>query len=283
MKLPEPFLTVAIAALGMFDVVLFVMLRGLDLFRHSHPIADLALNGFVFAQVALLGIWLALGRRDLWARVVLLLLVSFFLGWFGIRFGRGVDPHSAMIWFGITEMFIAVPLWVLRWMGFRLFNPFFDVEDDYPRLPKRVGQFSLLQVIVLTTLLAMLFAFSRWQGVVTFADLRAWIRPISIFAIAAMCWAVLRPEPPRWLRLVLIGVVPGAIGVLVVGVVLLPDAATGRMVIWPYVIEFLLFCYITTALTVLGLLACRQSGYRLIRLPLADEAEQGNGSRRLDA
>jgi hypothetical protein len=210
--------------------------------------------GVTLAIVALLAIWLALGNWTLmWRAILTILGASAVALVFCATSGELEAEWLALVWVvvvTITGMFVFI-----RWLGFRLVDTTFNS-------PVRSGemQFSLMQLIVLTTVVAAIAGVAR-----LFAPLVATINALIFGLAIAIClgtlalvatWATLQPVTTRMKQSIL-----AIVAILMAGLVYygMETTNTDPGIVWGSVV------IVYTVALGGSLLLARSHGFRLLR------------------
>ncbi len=160
------------------------------------PAAQLVFWALAFSQVSLLGIWLGIGTSHgvlraagvavgiaIWTRII-------------ARSSPGLPENWTMM-FVLQTAATALPLIIVQLAGVQLTAA--SAERDKPARPLAPPQFSLVQLLQWTTLVALLMAAVRFvgfpeTGIPLLAVLAGGFSLLSLLAVAAM----LRRAQPAW-------------------------------------------------------------------------------------
>ncbi len=163
MKSFPPLIALLVAAtiLGDLALMLAMLLDG----RYWPTVPGVTAMGLAFAQIALAAAWLSWGRRPgIFIRFVALLAVVGVGGVLCSAAADGVDAEGVSMWFCLLLVytaFVTTPLAVGRMFGIALVLR--DASATRDLLSKRRWQFSLWQILSLTTAVAVLVGILRLQ------------------------------------------------------------------------------------------------------------------------
>ena len=222
--------------------------------------------GVVFCQTSLLGIWCGLGTSSWWRR---LLGVMAGMGYLGLLldFGVGEPYHDNHVIVSLATVLVAGVLLVVRCFRVRICLTTM-VTTAVPRF-----QFSIRQLLILTTAVACLVSLGKWLGPDLVTVTEPFVLDLYGLVLATVglisIWPVFGARPP---------ILPGIIAVamsagLGFGLTRLSPHAAGMPDVWITIPS------VEALSLVASLLVVRSSGYRLVRL-LAANSGNGDGAAR---
>ena len=248
-------------------VVIFVVREELSL-SHGPGVVLIALWGFIFAQVILLGAWVGLGRSFVVVRFLFSMSGILALSWLLSLLGNGKNEQS--LWAAhctVQATIVAVPLFLLRWRGFRLVNPAFDnIDRSTPGGLNEVscrspGQYSLFQLMAWVTAMAILLGIGKRVGILKIGALDdllfevfVWGGGFGLIGLAAV-WTVFHQSIAWWIRMPLMVVLPVILGPIIFRLTF--DFWWEPM--------FIGLTYLVATLVLIALFNCRMCGYRVER------------------
>jgi hypothetical protein len=210
--------------------------------------------GVVFCQTSLLGIWAGLGRNPWWIRlpgaaagiVYLGLLLDLCLG------QPYRDNHIIVL---LTTVLIVGVLLAVRCFRVRICLTTM-VATAVPRF-----QFSIRQLLILTTAVACILSLEKWLGWQLFSVVETFLLAMIGCLLAAVglisVWPVLGTRQPILPSTIAVGIAAG----LGFGLTKLSAHAAGMTAVWITIPS------VEALSLVASLLVVRSCGYRLTRLP----------------
>lgn len=233
-----------------------------------------ALAGVSFGQLMLLAFWAGMGTTTSARRMTGSLLAALYLAvWpsLGLFLSPYADPSATMI--ASFALYLALNVAMLVMFGGifllirRRFAQLRRLEDPTTIPPGRY-QFSILQLLLVTSVVAVVLGLLRWS---TSDDRAIWHELASnLLAIVALVvnvvvapWAALAAGAARW-RLLIVMLTAILLGTAMSFSALFQMAAS-EWRIWLFCTQSLAFT-LPSATVVLSLLVVRASGYRMVRL-----------------
>ena len=256
-------------AVGLINLVIWIeRVEILEAFGGLEPsLLVIALLAIGFAHVGLAGIWVATGRTAGFVRLLLGMGTVYYWSWlYASRFGGDGITEVWMTLHILQATFISIPLFVARWRGYDLVNV---VRHPKSESKGRRRQFSMLQMMLWVTAMALLFGAAKWTKLNDFSEVVESIREVIGVAIGValvglvVVWSLFGEGLRWWIR-------------LLIAMITIPFFAIATMYLTFEDTEFVVRVFVPAAIgqgallfTFLGV--CRLSGYRLLREQISGE------------
>ena len=254
-------------ALVAFHAAIVVIAHVVATGIQSLPLTWVAAGVFL-GQIGLLSFWLAMGTSPLKRRLLGVVFATAYLSAVNVVWPlTGENRSSAWVqWFLLLVVVCQVLLWFFAAGLFVVRKWVSRVEHapDTAMLPSATLQFTVFQLFLLTSVIAVLFGLHRGVGETnSMSGIISWL-PLAlmfvVWLVNLLCalWASLGNGTP-WVRVPLVLVTATVLGGFFV-----TQEETGLQFGWLFYISPILLTLVPTTVVVASLLVVRSCGFRLL-------------------